>query len=173
MSILTVESQSRFPLEDISSTSADKLELILQNQSMVEKGQQVACSASFLYRVGSKAIEIAIKNLFEEDKAAALTDGIKTYEAVSSMVRPIIDNSVHNTIDAHRDIIQMHNDLITNPVDTMIEVSDIFISCLPHTSAAVSERANRFNPFTKDYVIIGAALVYELESRRIEAVTLQ
>lgn len=169
MSIMTLEPQSNFPLEDVSDTNAEKLELLLLNKEIVNKGQRDARMVSWLYKTGNAAIESAIRHIFDENSANALAEGIKTYEALSALVNPLIDIKVHNDPTVHRSIIELHSELRDNTTGALINAHDDFIK-FPRTATLVEEHAARFNPGYEDYAKTGAALAHQLESRAIETV---
>lgn len=162
MSIITLESQPGFPLEDLSDGNADKLELLMLNKEIVEQSQRFARMNSYLYKVGNFAIEMAFRDILSQTGSVAINHGIRAYEAMSALVNPVIDNRIHNDISVSKNIIELHAELREYPL-VAVEDAKENLHHYPNLEGVVLENARRFCPEHLDYVQTGAGLALLLE----------
>lgn len=163
MNLLTMEAQPNFPHYDISDLNASILELMLQNSTIAAETHRTAETHSWLFRLGHRAIYASMSDAIEnKDSLAALSTGVSTYEAISSLVRPI------DTLVAHND--PTVNTYFIDPdtpyrgyLNIIEEAREQFDTSMARTSGVVTAVAQRRHASYTDYAVTGAALAYLAE----------
>ena len=166
MSIVDIQPltpQERFPLEDISPDNVETLALLLLNRDIVREGSTMADRNSWLYRIGRRTISSVLSRYYEDPThLSAVHNGIEAFEAMSSLIAPVIDNNVHNNaLDIHPTVLQFGASLQENIIHTTYRAADHFDE-LANAKELIIEQAQRFQPGYEDYSVIGASLVCEL-----------
>lgn len=157
MSLLTLEPQPNFPVEDLTDANAALLELLLANQAVLEQVHHTAEEGSLLFRIGHRAI-LANTGLFIErpDQLEAVSNGIAKYEAISMTVSPDQAMQSHNSSATTAYFINL--DPTLDHLTLIGDTRDTFSTEMPRTKSVIVESTpRRFLPY-RDYVLAGAAL---------------
>lgn len=152
-----------FPNHDIDPATADTLELLVMNQDIVTNSHQLAEGSSFLYKTGHVALTATAKKVLESERAEAIWYGVTLYESVATLIRPMIDPSIHNSLDTNKATINAHLRLRERFDNELIDANDRFMQDMPQTARVVAAGAERQHPHTVSYALAGAALARQLE----------
>lgn len=170
MPIITAEADAGFPKADVDSS--DNVELMLLNADIISSSHQSAEAASRLYKTGHLVLNlIAARQLNDEDRQLAFSFGITLFEALSVMVRPKLDDAIHNGEAADKNILAAIGEIDGYLIESAMVAKEQLLDDLPQTSRLIAQAAYRFNRFHSDYSIGGAALARSLELRAFETDT--
>lgn len=164
MTLLTLESQPSFPLEDLTDKNAALLELLLANREIFEQAHHSAEEGSAAFRIGHRAI-LANTSLFIDSKERldAVSNGVAKYEVISLTVNPT--QALQSRDEALAYFI--NPDPTLDYLSLMGDTRHAFSSELPRTAEVIKESTPaRFRSY-QEYVLAGAALarMAELDTR--------
>ncbi len=87
--IVSIETNPQYPSRNITSDSADILSLMLQNQTVAEDAHLSAENSVPFYTRTHQAVGMLARRLSRDDIARGMHVGATTFEAISTMVRPV------------------------------------------------------------------------------------
>jgi hypothetical protein len=158
-----IEIQKEFPKRDISDTTAELLELMLQNQELVEAFHTQAELASFLYKFGHRTIDLTARPHFDDDtRLRAFSFAIGAFEAVGAFVRPQ-PGDTHTEEAALHQIVTVNRSLDSDFASALVDAKDRMKDELPRTAHVIAQSALRFHRSHTDYALSGAAIAREIE----------
>lgn len=159
-----IEVQKDFPRGDISETTAEILELMLQNRELVETFHTNAEYLNFLYRLGHKTMDITARpHLDDKERLSAFSYGIEAFEAVGVFVRPTLGDEYPDDETATRQIMTVRKSLDRDFVPTLADARDRMKDAMPRTTFVIAQSALRFCRQYTDYALSGAAIAREVE----------
>lgn len=157
MSILTLESQPNFPVEDLTDANAALLELLLANQAILEQAHHTVEEGSLLFRIGHRAILANTGRFIENPKQLeAISNGIAKYEVISMTISPDQAMQLHNQAAAMTYFI--NPDTTLDYLTLVSDVRDNFSTEMPRTKSVIEESTPRHFLLYQEYVLAGAAL---------------
>lgn len=164
MSILSVEFQPDFPKQDISDTNAELLEILLLNQTFIEKSHSLAEKNQELYgtlHTTAKKHEAQFP-VGNPDPHTSFLYGMSLYEVTAGFVRPPSENKNHVLTFARTSLgtILRSSHAIDSLVDAMYDMRE----AQPKLARVIITAAGRaYSLKTAEYALMGAAIERDFE----------
>lgn len=166
--LLHLESQPRFPYDDLTENNAEFLQLILANDELMSRGHVAAEDIRPVFKVGHRSILSAGQRLdYETSQGEALDKGSAMFEAMSAMVN--LTPSASSAFKM-RDI----GAALEGAFDEswvrgyFLDAYDCFRNENP-LAAEVVRSASRLSSSMAEYAVLGAAISRHFEIDTIEA----
>lgn len=162
-----IESQPNFPNEDITSASAEILELMLLSRQFIEQGHLMAEETSWIYRAGHPSVMKAGERILDAEDLtlAAFNHGISTYEALAVAVNPALPEGDWLTVSKNAAVITKYwsPDEVVEDIEKAVS---LLRAELPLATELIELSAERFYMHLGSYAIAGAAYarLFELEA---------
>lgn len=159
-----IEHQSNFPKEDLTDANAEVLCLMLSSRELIRQGHEAAESAAQIYKLGHRALSVAVERIFDnESSMAAFNQGVTVYETISSLVThpPHTEQEailLLNAFGLERQITARHFD------EYVSEAADGLVLAAPRTAQVVAETVTgHANRYAARLAVIGAAAARKFE----------
>lgn len=163
MRLIELPAPTDFPTSDIDQATADTVELLVMNREIVTNSHEIAEGTSFLYKAGHVALTATARSVLPHERAEAVSYGVTLYESVATMLRPLVDPSIHNGLDANKAMLNAHLRLKRRFINELSEANDQFLAEMPQTAQVVAAGGERQHPKDVSFVLAGAALARQLE----------
>lgn len=164
MGLLMFEHQPRFPEEDIPDTSAEILEMMLQNRELILGVHENAEEALLLYRLGHEALDkAAALHLDDARRLGAFSAGVASFEAISTLVKPAQNPDDRNLAEVSFSIVHSTQGLDRRFALTLGDMGDKLRAELPRTHRIIGIAATRYHQGYEHYAQGGAAMAREVE----------
>lgn len=159
-----IETHRDFPQEDISESTAETLELMLQNRELVEAFHTSAERLNFLYRLGHRTMDLAARPYLDDsERFRAFSYGIEAFEAIGVFVRPTLGDEYPDDETATRQIMTVRKSLSRDFAPTLTDAKDKMKEDMPRTMFVIAQSALRFYRQHIGYALSGAAIAREVE----------
>lgn len=163
-----IENNPDYPQQDINSETADLLSMMLQNYEITTDMHMAAEQAVAFYSQSHHTINILARRLGKETLEEGLHMGATTFEAISSMVRPISPKPASlMTPDILRTYLPKGGIIPT--IELLEHAMDEFVKYCPNTSYVVSEVAMRRAKALAAPALMAAGISRQIELEIIDA----
>ncbi|HEY1085239.1 MAG TPA: hypothetical protein VGE34_00750 [Candidatus Saccharimonadales bacterium] len=154
--------QPNFPVEDLSESNAELLELMMANPDLVMRSHAALEQFSYMFVVSHKSINTAVGHAIDDARRlAALDHGVTTFEAITAMVDG--HARVSDSIPVHNQALRLvHFD--PRDLEKHFDLSCAeFQEQTPRTAEVIRVSSARFHGHLTDYALLGAALSRKFE----------
>jgi hypothetical protein len=160
MMLTRLELQPSFPHEDISSSDADLLELLLANETLFRDSHAAAETSYPAYQAGHDMLTNVVWPILDNrHRLAAFSYGISAYENIGGLVRPAAPYNTADFVHITATGVKLQEDFVSVSSDSRERFSDE----LPHVAQVIAQTAlRRYEGYT-DYALTGAAIAACLE----------
>ncbi len=160
-----IQPQPNFPHEDLTSSNAEFIELLVSNIQILEESHQAIEQVSWVNKVGHAAILHSSSKLYDsQDRIVAINHGITSFEAIKMLVNGgLITADKFFEINSEAAQLASLNSIGLNAF--MDQAIDSLKHDTPRTAEVVQASVSRFHGYFTSYALLGAAMSREFELR--------